>query len=77
MNSVAEEIACYLRHHPDAADSIHGIRQWWLPRVRLHEAAAQVEEALQELLGRRVIVRQVMPDGTVLYRRNEPDAPER
>jgi hypothetical protein len=77
LNSVAEEIARYLRYHPEAADSLHGIRQWWLPQVRLHEATAQVEEALQELLGHGVIVREVMPDGTVLYRRSKTDAPER
>ena len=74
MNSIAEEIGRYLRDHPEAADSLDGIRQWWLPRLRLQEAAAEVEEALQELLGRGLIVRQVQPDGTVLYRRAEGDA---
>ena len=75
VNTIAEEIARYLREHPDAADSLDGIRQWWLPRVRLQEATAQVEGALEELLGRGVVVRQVMPDGTVLYRRVETDLP--
>ena len=73
MNNIADEIARYLRDHPEAADSLDGIRQWWLPRIRLHEANAQIEEAVQELLDRGVIVRQVIPDGTVLYRRAEGD----
>jgi hypothetical protein len=73
VNNIADEIARYLQDHPEAADSLDGIRQWWLPRLRLQEASAQIEEALQELLDRGVIGRQVMPDGTVLYRRAEGD----
>jgi hypothetical protein len=71
VNIIAEEIARYLEDHPDAADSLDGIRQWWLPRVRFDEATARIEEALEELLTRGVVVRQVMADGRVLYRRVE------
>lgn len=77
MNTIAEEIARYLSEHPDAADSLDGIRQWWLPRLRLQEAIAQIEEALEELVERGVVVRQDMPDGTVVYRRAETDVPKR
>lgn len=73
MNNIANEIARYLRDHPDAADSLDGIRQWWLPRLRLQEASAQVEEAVQELLARGEVERQILPDGTVLYRRAKND----
>lgn len=73
VNPIAEDIARYLQAHPDAADSVEGIRQWWLPRVRLEEATAQIEGALEELLERGVVVRQVMPDGTILFRRAESD----
>ncbi len=73
MSNIADEIARYLREHPEAADSLDGIRHWWLPQLRLQEASAQIEQALFELLERGVIVRQVMPDGTVLYRRAEGD----
>jgi hypothetical protein len=77
VNTVAEEIARYLREHPDAADSFEGIRQWWLPRVRFQEATAQIEAALEELLEHGIVVRQVMPDGTILYRRAESTLPRR
>ena len=73
MNTIAEEIPRYLRDHPDAADSFEGIRQWWLPRVRFEEATASIEKALQELLERGVVVRQVMPDGTTIDRRADTD----
>ena len=75
VNPIAEDIARYLREHPDAADSLEGIRQWWLPRVRLEEASAQIERALEELLERGLVVRQIMPDGTILYRRAGSDVP--
>ena len=75
VNTIAEEIARYLREHPDAADSFEGIRQWWLPRVRFQEATADIEGALEELLERGIVVRQVMPDGKILYRRAESDIP--
>ena len=75
VNTVADEIARYLHDHPDAADSLDGIRRWWLPRVRLEEATAQLEDAIEELLRRGVVVRQVLADGTVLYRRAESKGP--
>jgi hypothetical protein len=73
VTTIADEIARYLTDHPDAADSLDGIRRWWLPRVRLEEATAQLEAALEELLRRGVVVRQVLADGTTLYRRAEAD----
>jgi hypothetical protein len=73
VNTIADEIARYLKDHPDAADSLEGIRRWWLPRVRLEETTAQLEEALEDLLRRGVVVRQGLADGTVLYRRAETD----
>jgi len=75
VKTVADEIARYLYAHPDAADTLDGIRRWWLPRVRLEETAAQIEEALDELVRRGVVVRQVLADGTVLYRRPGSETP--
>jgi hypothetical protein len=75
VNTIAEEIARYLRAHPEAADSFEGIRRWWLPRVRFEETTAQIERALDELLERGIVVREVMPDGRILYRRGEPGEP--
>ena len=71
VSTIADEIARYLGEHPEAADSLEGIRQWWLPRVRLDEASAQIEAALEELCVRGIVVRRVMPDGRILYRRAE------
>ncbi|MGE3510836.1 MAG: hypothetical protein AB7N65_18335 [Vicinamibacterales bacterium] len=68
---IADAITTYLRAHPQAADGVEGIRQWWLPPTLAVRSAALVEEALERLIARGVVVRQRMPDGTVLYRRAE------
>jgi hypothetical protein len=46
----------YLHEHPDAADTAHGIRVWWLgeqPAVTI----AEVESALDVLVGSGVMTR--------------------
>lgn len=66
--NIAAEIDRYLEAHPQAADSVEGIRQWWLTALG-PQRSALVEAALGHLLVRGIVVREVMPDGTVLYGR--------
>lgn len=68
LDLLAREIARYLAEHPAAADSAEGIRRWWLLRQRFDEAAAQVQQALDRLEAAGQVRRQVLPDGTVIYR---------
>jgi Fe2+ or Zn2+ uptake regulation protein len=68
------EIARYLADHPDAADSAEGIRRWWLLRQRFDEAALQVQRALDRLEAAGEVEKQVLPDGTVIYRAAPPPA---
>jgi hypothetical protein len=65
--NLAGEIQRYLATHPDAADSVDGIRQWWLARMRLEETAMQVQQALDLLVVQGAVVERRMPDGSVLY----------
>lgn len=65
---IAQEIMRYLIGHPDAADTLNGISQWWLSRIRLEEAVAQVELALARLIQRGVVHESILPDGSTLYR---------
>ncbi len=56
---LSDEILCYLRAHPQAADTVDGIVGWWLPRQRYDEAVDRVQHALDKLVA--------SGDGTVLY----------
>jgi hypothetical protein len=69
VECVASEILRYLERRPKASDTLEGIVDWWLPRIRLEEAAERVREAL-ELLEERSLIEQVqLTPRRVLYRR--------
>ena len=68
VEAIAEEISRYLADHADAADTLEGIKQWWLARIRIEEASLRVKQALDNLVQRGVVVEQALPDGNILYR---------
>jgi hypothetical protein len=59
----------YLAAHPDAADSLRGIRQWWLP-ARLREVRLEeLEQALAQLVACGEVQRSTLPGAEELYAR--------
>jgi hypothetical protein len=70
--AIAQEVEAYLARYPDAVDNVEGIVRWWLPRLRLEEALAELERALELLIVRGVLTRRELPDGRCLYGRR-PD----
>lgn len=72
--SVASEILAYLAKRPSACDTLDGILQWWLPRIRLEEATETVERALVLLERRHLVDRISLAAGPVMYRRCESTA---
>jgi hypothetical protein len=72
--TIAQEVETYLARHPEAADSIDGIIRWWLPRLRLEEAIAELERALDLLVARGVMTKRQLPDGRWLYGRPDRGA---
>ncbi len=48
--AIAQEIKRYLDTHPNAADSLDGIVQWWLPRQRYGDAIEKVKKAMDRLV---------------------------
>lgn len=65
-HEIAQAIEHYLLQHPNASDTIEGIRQWWLPddwQVDLNEVAAAVEQLKEQ--GR--IRRHTNSDNHVLF----------
>lgn len=62
----------YLREHPDAADTLDGIVDWWLPRQRYDMARSRIEHALCDLVGRGLLRRRRLPGGVELYSLKDP-----
>ena len=67
VHDTAEEISRYLAEHPDAADTLDGIQQWWLFRQRLDESLDLVSRAVEDLIRRGVVERRRLADGTILF----------
>jgi hypothetical protein len=65
---VAAEILAYLYEHPNAADTMEGIADWWLPQQRLTENLTLIHAALRLLLARGLIHKRRLPDGQTIYR---------
>jgi Fe2+ or Zn2+ uptake regulation protein len=64
---LSDEILRYLRAHPQAADTVDGIVEWWLPQQRYDETVDQVQLVLDELVARGLVDQITLVDGTVLY----------
>ncbi|MCB1933258.1 hypothetical protein [Accumulibacter sp.] len=68
LSEVVDAILRYLHSHPDAADTVDGICEWWLPshwRVDLE----RVEAALIRLEAQGLLRRRENADRHVLYLR--------
>lgn len=64
-SSLEEALDAYCAGHPNAADTVEGVRRWWLadPAIPL----ADVEAALGALVERGMLDVRRLPDGTALY----------
>ena len=47
---LADAIRHYLAKHPDAADTLEGVVNWWLVRQRYENAVTRVSRALELLV---------------------------
>jgi hypothetical protein len=65
VTHIAACVRRYVALHPGAADSAVGIAAWWLCEPR--KVSPAVEEALTELVRIRVLQREQLADGTVMY----------
>ena len=64
-----EAVRRYLQQHPDAADTLVGIRQWWLPESLRSTSMELIRLALAELVATGEMRCDTLPDGTQLYSR--------
>ena len=64
---IADAIERYLCAHPDAADSLEGIRLWWLTGAAAEEAPDRIRKALERLEAAGVVTWRELPGGQVVY----------
>ena len=66
IGSLAEAVLVYVRRHCEAADSLEGIREWWLPSGSF-VSLRSLERALDQLVSQGLMQRTRAADGIVLY----------
>jgi hypothetical protein len=64
-NDLESALARYCADHPNAADSVEGVRRWWLadPAIPL----AEVEAALDAMVRHGLLDVRRLADGTQVY----------
>lgn len=67
VTAIAMEIEQYLKQHPRSKDSLEGIRSWWLSCVPFAVTSFKVERALERLILRGVVSKELLPDSRVIY----------
>lgn len=68
---VERAVMGYLGAHPDAADTLDGIVDWWLPQQRYETERRRIDAALRTLVARGLLRRSGLPGGTELYALND------
>lgn len=64
---LAKLIGSYVDSHPHAADTVSGIRRWWLPSAAREAPLADVESALDSLVNVGKLRRRCLPGGGSVY----------
>lgn len=64
---VEKSILDYLGRHQQAADTLRGIVNWWLPLQRYESDCQRIEHVLEAMVARGKLCRNQLPGGDVLY----------
>ena len=67
VDHVAREISRYLDEHPNAADSIEGIAEWWLVRQRFEETVGLVQQAVEYLVEQGQVEKVIGHSRKIIY----------
>lgn len=68
IDSAAAAIKRYLQDHPDSADTVDGVAEFWLTRQRVRETRVVVSEALKRLTASGAVHEVRNVDGRVIYK---------
>lgn len=69
-SQVAYGVLSYLAEHPDAQDTLEGIMEWWLLEQRIKQETQRIEEALDELVTKGLILERKSKSSQTYYRIN-------
>jgi hypothetical protein len=72
---IERSVLAYLHCHPQAADTLRGIVNWWLPRQRYESGCLRIEHVLDRLVTEGLLHCDELPDGEVLYALNRHTKP--
>lgn len=75
-DNLEAEILGYLFEHPNAMDTVEGIRHWWLERRHVHVGVDELSHALAGLVDRGVL-EMVVGQHAPLYRLHKRGRPVR
>ena len=73
---IRRSVLAYLHGHPQAADTLRGIVNWWLPKQRYEIGCQRIEHVLADLVAAGLLHRECLPDGEVLYGLNRDTKPQ-
>ena len=71
VRQIAELIECYLKNHPNAADTIEGITKWWLLGLGIEVSSLIVQQALNYLGSKSIVKCNTNPCGNKVYSSNK------
>ncbi len=69
--SLRTAILFYLQQTPRAADSLEGIKNWWLPEQYKELDIKKIEDVLQQMVTEGLVKKASLVDGTVIYKQME------
>jgi len=73
---VSLKILRYLEKNPNAADTVDGILEWWLPKQSMMEQEEVVQHALDLLVQRKLLLTKQLSDARKHYRLNKESIQE-
>jgi hypothetical protein len=67
VRMIEDLIARYIAAHPHAADTVGGIRDWWVAPDLPDADRADVQAAIDQLVARGILAKSALPEGTLFY----------
>lgn len=71
QSQIIRAILEYLSKNPNAQDTLLGIAQWWLPEEQIKTNITALNDALNELVSRELILQSKGKDSQLHYRVNK------